>query len=866
MSDYDLGTARGKVVIDTDSVQQSTDQAQTGMQGVSKQAKLTGGQVMAMGGIMVGAGVAIAGGLTIAINAAADFEERISAIAAVSGATGDELDKIRSKALQLGADTKFSASEAASAMEELVKAGLSTTDVINGAADATVALAAAGEVDLTTAATIAANAMNAFNLQASDMPHIADLIAGAANASAIDVTDLGQSLQQAGAMAHLVGLPFDDLATAIGVMGNAGIRGSDAGTSLKTMLSNLQPQTKKQLDLMKDLGIITKDGANQFFDATGKIKSMSDIAGVLQTSLQGMTDAQKTATLETLFGSDAIRAAAVIADTGKQGMDDFAASMGKVSATDVAQKRMDNLGGSVEQMKGSIETFMITAGRPLQDVIRGIVDKVTEWVNSLASVDPKILKVAAIVAAAVAGLLILGGVLVMVAGGIMLVAGACAVLADNPVVLIVLGIIAALIALGVILYMAYQRFTGVRKAVDGLWQGLQAAWDWIMNTGVPAVKTFVTTVIALMVSLAGWIKSNVFPLFAALGDLISAVFMRVWPIIKFQIDLWRTIIEAFVTAVMWIWQNFGTQITNIVMAVFGFIKSYIETILAVITGIIRTVAALIRGDWSGAWEAIQGIIQAVWDHIQVIIQTVMTIISNIINIGIGLIQRGWNAAWGAMRSTVEGVIGAVISFVAGLPGRILGAIGSLGGLLWSKGAELIQGLINGISSMMGSLGSWISGLPSRVMGAFLGAGSWLFESGKKIIQGLIDGIGSMISKVGDVMHSVVSKVTGFLPFSPAKEGPLHDHPPEQSGEVIVSDLAAGIASGIGDIQAMMKALTPVITTPLTGLTVPVPTPAPVVNVQAPGAGGQQITTNVYGQMLTAEDVSRTIAWDLRFNG
>jgi TP901 family phage tail tape measure protein len=349
---YNLGTAEG--VITTSYNGKGADAAKKDIDGLQKSTMSTGEAVGKVGNTAGIAGAAIA---------AANFEQRMSAVQAVSGASGDEMDQLTKKALQLGKDTSFSAGEAALAIEELVKAGVSVPDVMNGAADATVALAAAGEIDLPEAAAIASNAMNQFNLSAQEMPKIADLIAGAANSSAIDVKDFGYSLSQVGAVANLAGASFDDTAAAIALMGNAGIKGSDAGTSLKTMLTNLQPQTTKAANLMKDLGLMTEDGANQFYDAQGNLKSFSDIAGLLQNSLKGLTAQQKQQALTTLFGSDAVRGAAVFANQGAAGFDKMATSMTKIKAADVAKTRLDNFKGSLEAMKGSLETTGIIIGQ-----------------------------------------------------------------------------------------------------------------------------------------------------------------------------------------------------------------------------------------------------------------------------------------------------------------------------------------------------------------------------------------------------------------------------------------------------------------------------------------------------------------------
>lgn len=364
----DLGTATGRIIIDQTA-------ALNGFAGITRAFAAVGAGAIA--------------GLGVAVKTAADFEQGLANVGAVSGATTGQMEQLRQKALQLGANTAFSATQAAGAMEELVKAGLSVEDVLNGAADATVALAAAGGIELPQAAAIAANAMNQFALKAQDLPKIADLIAGAANSSAIDVADFGHSLAQVGAVAHLAGFNFRDTALAITALGNAGIKGSDAGTSLKTFLQNLQPTTKKAATEMRNLGIITSDGANRFFDASGKIRSLAEVSQVLQNALKGQTQQQKLATLQTLFGSDAIRAASIVAATGAAGFNKLAAEMGKITAAQVAAKRLDTLKGSIEQMKGSLETAAIIIGTAVLPQVRKLVTGVTDLVNKFGQLRPE---------------------------------------------------------------------------------------------------------------------------------------------------------------------------------------------------------------------------------------------------------------------------------------------------------------------------------------------------------------------------------------------------------------------------------------------------------------------------------------------
>ena len=270
----------------------------------------------ALGELLIAAVAGLGAAFVGSVKTAADFEKQLSAISAVSGSTASELEGIRAVALQLGKDTSFSASEAAAGMEEMVKAGVSLQDVMGGPGKAALDLAAAGGLSVAESATIASNAMNTFGKSGTDMAHIADVIAGAANASAIDVHDFGFSLSSVGAVAATIGVNFEDTAAAIAVLGQAGLKGSDASTSLKTMLLNLSPSSKTATAAFRELGIITADGSNKFFDAEGKAKSLAEISGILQESLKGLTNEQQINALQTMFGTDAVRAAAIMAKAG----------------------------------------------------------------------------------------------------------------------------------------------------------------------------------------------------------------------------------------------------------------------------------------------------------------------------------------------------------------------------------------------------------------------------------------------------------------------------------------------------------------------------------------------------------------------
>lgn len=316
-----------------------------------------------------------------AITKSADFEARMSSIKAVTGSSTDVMKQFHDAAIKAGADTAFSATEAADAIEELAKAGVSTKDILDGGLTGALNLATAGELDLKEAAEIASTALNAFKKDNLSVVDAANQLAGAANASATDVHELKYGLSAVAPVASGLGLSFRDTTNALAVFAQNGLKGSDAGTSLKTMLMNLQPQTKGQYNAMRQLGIITEDGANKFFTAEGKVKSFAEISQVLKDSLSGLTEQQQQQALKILFGTDAVRAATIAMNEGADGANKMQAEISKVTAAQVAAEKLNNLKGAVEGLSGSFETLQIKLGEsvlPLFTTIVKYVDKLVD--------------------------------------------------------------------------------------------------------------------------------------------------------------------------------------------------------------------------------------------------------------------------------------------------------------------------------------------------------------------------------------------------------------------------------------------------------------------------------------------------------
>lgn len=324
------------------------------------------GKVMG-GALVLGAGMAVKSFM--------DFDKQMSMLQSVTGASASELDRLRESALQAGADTVFSASEAAAAQTELAKAGLTTSDILGGALTGSLGLAAAGGLDLATAAMLSAQAMNMFGLAGSDVSHIADLLAAGANKSAADVSTLGAAMSQAGNVAASTGVSIEETVGVLSAFADNALVGSDAGTSLKSMLQRLTPQSNEAKKKMEELGLSA-------YDAQGNFIGLAAFAGQLQSSLSDLTPEARNAALGVIFGADAVRAANVLYQQGEEGIADYTAAVNdQGAAAEMASAMMDNLAGDLEALQGSIETALIKGGSNANDVLRTLTQQATTLVN-----------------------------------------------------------------------------------------------------------------------------------------------------------------------------------------------------------------------------------------------------------------------------------------------------------------------------------------------------------------------------------------------------------------------------------------------------------------------------------------------------
>lgn len=433
-----LGNAYG-------SIQIGTGEAERNVNSLADSMKKVGGTLTAaISAPLIGIGAA-------GLAAAAGFEQSMNQVAVVSGATESAMVALNAKALQLGRDTSFSAGEAAQGMLELSKAGLDaeqTMAAISGVLD----LAAAGGLGVGQAAEIASNALNTFKLPASEANRVANLLAAAANSSSVEVTDMAYAFQMAGAVFASNGQQIDDLSTAIAILGNNGIKGSDAGTSLKTMMMRLAAPTDKAAAVMQEMGL-------QVYNADGSMRSFQDIVASLTTATASYSAEQRNAAFNTIFGADAIRAANILVDTGTEAYAEMRDNVNEAgAATTVAEARMKGLAGAIAYAKGTIESTLIAAFQPMLDMIGGLIRGAADLFGAFGQL-PEPIRNAAIAFGAV---LAAAGPLMMAIPAI----GSALAALTSPI-----GAVAVAVAALAAAWAA--DFLGIRTATLSAWEAIQ---------------------------------------------------------------------------------------------------------------------------------------------------------------------------------------------------------------------------------------------------------------------------------------------------------------------------------------------------------------------------------------------------------
>lgn len=780
--------------------------------------------------------------LTLPLTAAAgfavklgmDFEQGMAQVAAVSGATADEMEAMEAQARELGATTKFSAMDAASGMEFLARAGFGANEVI-AAMPGLLDLAAASGADLGVAADITSNILSGFGMAAEEAGRVADVLALASASSNTSVEGMGEAMKYVAPVAAALGISVEETAAAVGVLGDAGIQGGQAGTVLRAGLLRLASPTDAVAGLMEDLGM-------EMFDAEGNMKAIPDVLKELENGLEGMTSQQKTAALETMFGAQAVSGWSALLDAGSDKLGDFSGELNNAegAAAEMAEIMGDTTTGRLLELQSALEEIALQifgALQPALETVIAILSDLAGWFNGLSDeMVATIVIVGAIVAAIGPFLVILG----IVISSIGTVVGALA--AISPVGWIVIGVIAAIVGIAILLRdhfdLIKEKAIEVFSHFEPLMDIVKASFQTMMDSVGPIIeslKTLWESLIPLLITVG-----------TIIGSVLAVAFGIAIGVINGAIAAIGPLINAFINIV-----DFAVNMVNAIVALFTgdfagafqFLKdagqSSIDFFVNIFNGLLNFIGGFIDGVigfFHGLYMTLVGnsiipdMVNAIVDWFKNLfkwaVDLVKNIVNGIINLFTNLFQRAVNI-FSNLRNSITSIFNAVRNTISNIVNSIRNTIsnifGSLGGIV-SKAFNAVKNAVsNGIKGAL----NVVTGMAKNFLNA-----------GRNIVTSIADGIKGAIGKVTGAISNVTKKIRNFLPFSPAKEGPLMDiHRLNFKGPIEDS-----IEDAIPDVQAKMNAM------------LQVPQMDPAMNRAPRPAAGQQS-----GQMATLIDSINRLA-------
>ena len=591
-------------------------------------AEKVGGTLTSVGQKLLPLSTGIAGLGVAAVKTTADFDSEMSKVSAISGATGTDLDKLRGKAREMGAKTKFSASEAAQGMQYMAMAGWKTQDMMDGL-EGIMNLAAASGEDLASTSDIVTDALTAFGLSAKDSSHFSDILAAASSNANTNVSMMGETFKYAAPVLGSLGYTAEDAALAIGLMANAGIKSSQAGTALRGAITNLAKPTDTVAAAMDKYGI-------SLTDSSGKMLSLRELMEQLRQKLGGLSEAEQAQAAAALFGKEAMSGMLAIINGSDK---DFEKLAGAIDNCDGSSEKMantmnDNLQGQITILMSQLQELAISFGEILMPKIRDIVTHIQNFVDKLNAMDEgqkeTILRIGMFVAALAPMLMGLGKVItfsanvsralgtlsagLVKAGGFSGVFTKALGLITSPAAIVV-GVIAAITAVIIHLWNTNEDF---RNTITAIWQKIKDAFT----------------------TFAAGISERLSALGITFSDVTSAI---------------KTI-----------WDGFCNLLAPVLEAAFSTIAIALQTAFNVILGIWDVFSAVFSGDWSGAWEAVKGIFSSIWDGLKEYFSTIIGAVKGVADVFLGWFGTNWETVWNGVKTFFEGIWNGISSFFEGI--------------------------------------------------------------------------------------------------------------------------------------------------------------------------------------------------------
>ncbi|EMZ41932.1 MULTISPECIES: phage tail tape measure protein [Atopobium] len=642
------------------------------------------------------------GGLGVAaVKTAGDFDAAMSQVAAVSGATGDDFQALRDKAREMGATTKFSATDGANALSYMAQAGWSTEQMLDGI-DGVMNLAASSGEDLAAVSDIVVGSLSAFGLKASDAAHFADVLAAAAAASNTDVHMMGEAFEYAAPVAGALGFSIEDTSEAIGLLSNSGIKASQAGTSLRTIFNSLSKDVTISGDAIGDAVVKTTN-------ADGSMRSLNDILGDCREAFSGLTESEKVHAAEQLVGKNAMSGFLALMNAAPEDIDTMrnALTNSTGAAEEMAKVMQDNLPGQIEELKSAMEELAISIGDALMPTIRNIVSWFQALVDKLNSMDEgtrnTIIKI---------------GVFIAALGPLLLIVG--------KVVLSLGSLITTFSAVGKTIGGLMAKTGGL----SGIFTKLGAAIGGI-SLPVVAIVAVIATLVAAFVHL--WNTSEDFRnSIIATWNQIKESFTAFADGIVERVNALGFNFQSFGELISAIWNGFTALLAPVFQNAFTAIAAILQGALDILTSIFDIFAGLFTGNWSQLWNGIKEVFSGIWTAIAGIFTAAWETLVGVTNTVLGWFGTNWSEVWTAIKTFFKNTWNGIVSFFTGI---------------WEGIKSVVTGAVSAVSNTVSSVFTVISTTASNI-----------WNSIKDTISGVVNGIKSTVSNVFNTVKSTVTNI------------------------------------------------------------------------------------------------------------
>lgn len=737
-----VGTAIGYLDLDTSGFKRGFTSALQDLRAFNDSSATTQTKVGALGSAFTSIGssmtknftVPIVGAGAAVVGVTTKFESAMSEVGAISGATGEDFQALTDKAKEMGATTKFSASESAEALKYMAMAGWDTNAMLNGL-DGVMQLAAASGEDLASTSDIVTDAMTAFGLSADQSTRFADVLAQTANRSNTSVALMGETFKYVAPVAGALGYSIEDTSVAIGLMANSGIKGSQAGTSLKNVLTNLAKPTDQVQSYMDKLSISLTDSA-------GNVKPLNKLLNEMRDGFNGLTEAEKAEYAAGIAGKEGMSGLLAIVNSSQTDFDNLTEAINNSSgaAENVSETMLDNLGGQLTILKSTLEGIAISFGNILLPAVKAVVTKLQDfltWLNNLDEDQKRIIvTIAAVVAAIGPVLLVVGKVLKTV-----------------------------------------QVLMGVVNTAKSVFSALSA-----VISGISAPILVVVAVIGLLVAAFKhlWDTNEEFRAkITEIWDGIRAKFEEFGQGIVDRLNALGFSFEDITSVISAIWDGFCNALAPVFEGAFSIISSVLGTVLDVLTGLFDVFAGIFTGDWDMVWNGIKEVFSGIWNGIKGIFSAVLGVIKGIADTFLGWFGTSWDElwssvksfftdTWNSMKSGVSNAIDAISGFIKNFASSIVGFFRDLPGKMLDIGKNIVTGIWNGISNAASWLWGKITGFANSIISGFKSAlgikspSRRMAEQGKFLMLGLSKGMEDSASEVYRTAKTIADSLTDVM--------------------------------------------------------------------------------------------------------